>query len=102
LIKEKKKIITMNFQITKLNPDFFHDSDKESFAKRGWMGNDQKAKSLPCRFRAWDDDGVLYFSGKVSDEPEDWETLFDCLMYDSGTTRIVFYDKKGKRIDEIS
>lgn len=87
------------FQIRKLHGDFWHQSDIDAFKRRGLYNPD--CPQLGCTFKAWDDDGVLYFSGTVIDDPEVFEGLYDFLEADSGTTRVVFY-KNGKRYDEIS
>lgn len=91
------------FNITKIHGDWFNDQDKQSLQNRGAYGNPEDVKVHPVSFKAWDDDDNLYFTGTVTDEPDDWEYAFEFCMHDSGTTKMVFYDRStGKRIDEIS
>lgn len=86
------------FNITWADP-MFNEQDRASMKRRGVMSGED-VKSHLYTFRAYDDDGILYFKGTCND---DWEYVMDWTMADSGCTQVKFYDRKtGKYLDEIS
>lgn len=55
---------------------------------------------LPLRFKAYDDDDVLYYEGRCSnmDDTNDWDvvTAYEILQRDSGITRMEISGDEGR------
>ena len=88
------------FYITKL-ADFFNKEDQKIFVKNErFKTNPPNTNEHPYLFKAYDDDGELYFTGTC--KKNSWEKVFDWCQWDSGCTLVKFYDRKTKKyIDAI-
>jgi hypothetical protein len=74
--------------------------DQEFYRKKGWMND--PVPEHPYRFRAYDDDGNLYFTGTINDGEWDLEDTLDTFMWDAGVTELKIYDRKtNKYIDTL-
>lgn len=97
-INKLKLIIVKNWQIYWI-ADHYNDEDKASFERQGVYNDIRPALNHhELMFKAYDDDGNLYFKGTCTDKGNALEDVFYWCQWDSGCTLVDFYYRTNKKL----
>ena len=90
-----RKIITSEFIVTRDHLDSFLCEDYNLIEWTDKKINEYKAKGFTIFTQCYDDDDILYYSGYVHEDADEF-AMIDWAMYDSGCTYCKQRSPSGK------
>lgn len=85
--------------IWEINRDHLESKRVNFIGPKGAVEANRTRCTIP--FRLYDDDGTLFYSGRMSDDCEGHEPLYDFGMPAAGAVRLDMLDMRSKRWERL-